>query len=390
MPAGRGDYGRLLLGVVRLLLDRQRGNLPAVAEEARELQAMAEVADAAQPGLGADLSALALISLGSTEFWATASEDAERCLDRGIALARRGGRPYLEFTGLAYQAPHEFFHSFARAAERGRQAVELAERHGWAGDPAAGIACTVVALVLVCQGQPDEAEPWVQRAERTLTADTQPAAVLAIRYIRGTLELERDRDAAALAALEAGEPLARRLAGHRYLAARIRAMLVHALIRLGQAERAGQFLAGLDEQDRERGEIRVAAAALRLAQGDPQGALAALAPIQEHPVAEDYWGFWRARADVLEALARDALGDRNAADAALERALDLSEPSGDLTPFLLYPAAWACWSVMPGTAPPTPPWSPRSAACSPGPGMDGSPREHGGSRPPGPSRCRSR
>ena len=193
--------------------------------------------------------------------------------------------------------------------------------------------------MLVWQGQPDEAEPWVQRAERTLTADTQPAAVLAIRILRGTLELERDRNAAALAALEAGEALARRLAAPHYLVARIRALLVHALIRLGQAERAGQFLAGLGEQDRDRGEIRVAAAALRLAQGDPQAALAALAPIQEHPVSEDYWGFWRARADVLEAIARDALGDPDAADAALERALDLSERSGDLTPFLLYPAA---------------------------------------------------
>ncbi len=337
--AGRGDYGRLLLGVVRLLLARQRGNLPAVAEEVRELEAMAEVADAAQPGLGADLSALALISLGSTEFWATASQDAGRYLDRGIALARRGGRPYLEFTGLAYQALHEAYSSFARAAERGRQAVELAERHGWAGDPAAGMARMVVGLVLVLQGQPDAAEPWVQRAERTLTADTQPVAVLAIRLLRGTLELERDRDAAALAALEAGEALARRLAGPHYFVARIRAMLVHSLARLGQAERAGQFLAGLSEQDRERGELRVAAAALRLAQGDPQAALAALAPIQQNPVPEGYRGFWRARAHVLEALARDALGDPDAADAALERALDLSETSGDLTPFLLYPAS---------------------------------------------------
>ena len=339
MPAGREEYGRLLRRVVRLLLDRQRGNLPAVAADARELQAMAEVADAAQPGLGADLSALALISLGSTEYWATASQDAERYLDRGIALARQGRRPYLEFTGLAYQAPHEFYHSFARAAERGRAAVELAEQHGWSGDPAAGIACSAVAVVLVWQGQPDEAEPWVQRAERALTADTQPGAVLGIRYLRGTLELERDRNAAALATLEAGEALARRLAGPHYLVARIRALLVHALIRLGQAERAGQFLAGLGEQDRERGEIRVAAAELRLAQGDPQAGLAALDSIQEHPVSEDYWGFWRARAGVLEALARDALGDPDAADAALERALDLSERSGDLTPFLLYPAA---------------------------------------------------
>ena len=124
-----------------------------------------------------------------------------------------------------------------------------------------------------------------------------------------------------------------------YLVARIRALLVHALVRLGQADRAGQFLAGLGEQDRQRGELRVAAAALRLAQGDPQAALAALAPVQEDPVSEDYWGSWRARADVLEAIARDALGDPDAADAALERALDLSESSGDLTPFLLYPVA---------------------------------------------------
>ena len=179
----------------------------------------------------------------------------------------------------------------------------------------------------------------MQRAERTLTADTQPVAVLGIRYLRGTLELERDRNAAALAALKAGEALARRLAGPHYLVARTRALLVHALIRLGQAERAEEFLAGLGEQDRERGEIRVAAATLRLAQGDPQAALGALDPVQEHPVPEDYWGFWRARADVLEALARVALGDPAAADAALERALDLSERSGDLTLFLLYPAA---------------------------------------------------
>jgi LuxR family transcriptional regulator, maltose regulon positive regulatory protein len=56
-------------------------------------------------------------------------------------------------------------------------------------------------------------------------------------------------------------------------------------------------------------------------------------------VSEDHWGFWRARADMLEALAQDALGDPDAADAALERALDLSERSGDMTPFLLYPAS---------------------------------------------------
>ncbi len=323
--ADEGGYGRVLAGAVRLLLERQRGNLPAVAAVARELQAMTKVADAARPGLGTDLSALALISLGGTEFMATSSKDAERCLESGIALARRIGRPYLEFTGLAYQAPHQSYHSFERAAELGRQAVELAERHGWADDPAVGVACQTVANMLVWQGQPDEAETWVQRTERTLTAETHPAAVLMNRMLRGMVELARDRDAAAVAALEAGELLAQRVPVGNFIVARVRGLLVHALIRLGQAERAEQFLAGLSEQDRDQGEIRIATAALRLAQDDPQAALAELAPVQEAPVAEDYWGFSRVRADTLEAIARDALGDRDGADAARERVLDLSK-----------------------------------------------------------------
>ena len=41
---------------------------------------------------------------------------------------------------------------------------------------------------------------------------------------------------------------------------------------------------------------------------------------------------------VLEAAARDALGDQAAADSALEHALDLAEPDGALTPFLLSPS----------------------------------------------------
>jgi LuxR family maltose regulon positive regulatory protein len=41
---------------------------------------------------------------------------------------------------------------------------------------------------------------------------------------------------------------------------------------------------------------------------------------------------------LLEASARDALGDPSAAASALERALDVAEPDGMLTMFLLHPA----------------------------------------------------
>ena len=60
---------------------------------------MADHADSSPvaPGLGADLSTLALISLGSTEAMAGAHDDSKQHLERGIELARRIGRPYLEF-----------------------------------------------------------------------------------------------------------------------------------------------------------------------------------------------------------------------------------------------------------------------------------------------------
>ena len=138
VPAGRRGQAQLLLGMVRLLLARQRGNPQAVAEEAQRLQAMAEAPEAAQPALGEDLRALALISLGSTEFWTARFEEAERHLEQGVALARRIGRPYLEFTGLAYLAALELFAVVcAWRPEHSRQAVELAERHGWTDEPAA-------------------------------------------------------------------------------------------------------------------------------------------------------------------------------------------------------------------------------------------------------------
>src|SRR5690348_13314569 len=194
VPADRRGQAQLLLGVVRLLLARQRGYLPAVAEEARRLQALTESPDAAPAGLGEDLRALALINLGITEFWTARLEEAEPHLAQGVALARRIGRPYLEFTGLAHQAALEMYQSFARAAERSRQAVELARRHGWTDEPPAGIAYMLLANVLAWQGRLEDAEGWLQRAERTVRADAEPAAGLGVYYVRGVLELARGRD----------------------------------------------------------------------------------------------------------------------------------------------------------------------------------------------------
>ena len=243
VPEARGGQLRLLLGVVSLLLAGQRANLPAVTEQAQRLAAIAEDEDTAQPGLIEDLRALALISLGSTGFW-VAGEDAGRYLERGLTLARRIGRPYLEFAGLAHQSAADHYKSLTRCTERAAAAVELAERHGWSNDPAFGVACMALGAVLIWRGQVDEAEPWIQRAERTLRAETRPAPALSIRTVRGVLELARGQDTEALAAFQAAERLARQLVaphhtspdtGHDGACPGA----------LGEAERAEQVQAGL-------------------------------------------------------------------------------------------------------------------------------------------------
>src|SRR5882672_9153762 len=336
-PGGRRGRVQVLLGVVGLLLARQRGDPPAVIEEARRLQAAAEAPDAARPGLGEDLRALALINLGIAEYGRARFEEAEPHLEQGVALARRIGRPYLEFTGLAYQAAIEVSRSYTRGAERGRQAVELAERHGWTDEPAASIAYQTLGGALTGQGRPEEAEPWVQRAERTVRPDAEPAAGVRVHSVRGLLELARGRDADALAAFRAAERLGGLLAAPHYLVSAARAWLLLALVRLGETEQAEQALADLGEQDRDRWEIRTAVAALRLAQDDPRAATTALAPALDGstPVTSPTL---HVQSYLLEAIARDALGDPGAAERALERALDLAEPDGMLLGFLLHPA----------------------------------------------------
>ena len=62
-----------------------------------------------------------------------------------------------------------------------------------------------------------------------------------------------------------------------------------------------------------------------------------LAPVLDGSASVLPWG-WLAHAFLLEAIARDALGDPAAAGRALERALDLTEPDGGLWLFLVHPA----------------------------------------------------
>ena len=138
------------------------------------------------------------------------------------------------------------------------------------------------------------------------------------------------------AAFQAGDRVAGRLAEPSLMVHGNRSLLVQTLVRLGETERAEQVLAELGGQDRDLGQMRISLAVLRLAQGDPHAAVAALAPVLDGS-APIPWPGWLVQPFLLEAIARDALGDPAAAARALERALDLAEPDGLLTMFLLHP-----------------------------------------------------
>ena len=336
VPEDRRGQTEVLLGVIQLLMAGQTGNLPASAERAQQLEALAAAPEATQPGVGDELRALALMSLGYAQGW-TRPDLAEQHMARGLALARRIERPYLVCFGLAYGAAVEHSRSLPRAAELAAQAIELAEQHGWTDDPTTSVAYMSLGAVLAWQGRPGEAAAWLQRAERTSRPESLPVAALAVQFIRGQVELGRGRAADALTAFRAAERLAGLLAAPHPLARPVRAWHVHALVRLGETGRAEQVLAGLGGRDRNRGEMRIALAALRLAQDDPRAAIGALEPVLASS-ARVGWRTWLTEAFLLEAIARDALGDPAAAGRALERALDLAEPDGALLTFLIHPA----------------------------------------------------
>jgi LuxR family transcriptional regulator, maltose regulon positive regulatory protein len=337
VPTGRRARLPVVLAVVGLFLARQRGDLIAVVEEARRLRAAAESAGAAEPGLGEDLRVMAVISLGIAEVWAGRLEEANEHLEQGVVLARRIGRPYLELTGLAHAARIANFRSYTVGAERSRQAIELARRHGWGDDQAAGVAYAMLGWAMVNHGQLDEAETWLERARRTLRAEAEPAAAMNLHNARGVLALARGRDEQALSAFQAAERLAGTLATQHTLATRMRARLLQTQVRLGQFERVEAAIGGLDAGERASAEMRAALASLRLAQDDPQAATVALAPVIAGAVA--LHPSWVVEAFLLEAIARDALGHRAAAGGALERALELAAHDRLLLPFLLHPAA---------------------------------------------------
>ncbi len=341
--AGRRGRFQLILAVVRLSLARQQGDVPAVAEEATRMLTAGDAPGAGPLSLGEDLRSLALITLGLTELWALRVQDAERHLAEGLDLAREIERPYLELIALAHGSLLAVYRSYTLAAQRSREAIELAEQHGWSGEPVVGIAYLMLGGTMLGQARLEDTEQWLERAERTLRAEVEPAATAALHEFRGLLELAGGHYEKALASLQMAEQLASGVTTSREEFRKvIRCFVMQTLVKTGETARAEALLAEMAASAGESAYmdlvVALSVAVLRLAQDDPQAATLALMPVLEDSGAAGIPAVWLVHAWLLEAIARDGLGDARAAVDALERALDLAEPDGVLLPFLLHPA----------------------------------------------------
>ena len=347
VPEDRRERFQLALAFTRLSVARIRLDLTAAGEAAQRLLTHIDATPTVVPGFReGDLLAMTLTEVGIAsmwagrleEGWAGGLEEGERHLNLALVEARRAGRPRLELLALAHLSIAGIFHVQRTAEERATEAIELARKHGLEDDPAVAVAYIVVGAAHAWRGRIDEAEYWLELGESGLAQDEANSAPGVVLYAsRALLEFSRGRPAQALTYLRVAERMEMSLVTPHAWKVRTRSAQLRALIRLGEIDRAEQSFDDMDPDLRAAPMMRVVLAELRLAQNDPEGAAAVVAPIVDGTLAVPA-PIFEILALLLEAIARDALRDSGAASRALERALDVAEPGGLLYPFLLHPA----------------------------------------------------
>jgi LuxR family transcriptional regulator, maltose regulon positive regulatory protein len=331
-PPDRRHRLDVAIAALRLSLARKRGHLAGVREQVGFLAQPVTGQSDEDIALDSDLRAVALMNLGIVEAWALGSRDSERHLREGADLARKIGRPYLEVACLAELAFAAKIEPFATTRLRCREAIALAEQHGWGAEPVVSPALVNLAGVLIWTGEFDEGERWLRRAARAVQSDAGPVIRLLLHLGTGLLLAGRRRRSEALAEFTAAERLQAQLAGSHALARQLTSWKLASQARLGQLSEARAGLAALDPALAGTGEIDNARAAVCLAEGDPAAALAPLRRVQggTAPVI----GYVTVvEAHLLAALAHRELGDERAAAAATESALALAEADRLILPF---------------------------------------------------------
>lgn len=339
-PVVGGDRRRsfeLLLAELLLVLARWRGDLDTVLESLPSVEAALAAQPAGVLGRSDTMRSIAMLNLGVAELWAARLADARRDLEQALALARRAHRPWLAIPCLGHlgiAGPWTGL-SFSDGLRLSEEAIRIADAHGWNDDPAIVTGLATGAISMLWLGRLEDAERWLDRAERTLQPDGEPATELIVHHARGLLRLAQGRLEEALTALCAAERLQGLLADRHPFTLQTQARVLQTQARMGKLAAARATLAQVSEREGDSSEVRIGSAYIHLSAGEAERALEALGPVVERLAPMTHPASAVTEAEVLGALAHDQLGDGRGAEDSLERALELAEPQGIILPFIL-------------------------------------------------------
>jgi LuxR family maltose regulon positive regulatory protein len=340
VPAQRRRLFDVYLAFLDVELARRHSDLRRAQEATRGLEAaLGAAAETNELPVPPDYRALVLINLGIAELWAGRPDDAREHLEDALSHTRRIPRPFLELGCLAHLAIVAPLtgQPLPLALELSERALAIAEEHGWTGQSMTIGAYAMAGTALVRMGRFAEAERHLARAEDTLRLAADPGTEVVLHHARGMLRFGEGRFDEALAAFAQAQGLQRWLASEHVFTFEARGRALQVRVRMGDTEAARLALSGLSTDQRNRAVIRLALAALELEEDNPDQAVETLAPVIKGsaPALSERWA--RVEALLLDATARDRLGDRRAAEETLEAALAFAEPEGLLLPFMLWP-----------------------------------------------------
>jgi LuxR family transcriptional regulator, maltose regulon positive regulatory protein len=323
LPQRRRPRFEVTLATVRLYRARLRGDLDAAVLAAQQVL----------PAWGAGLEelagedevrALALLNLGIAECWTGAPGAVSNHLTEGLAAARRAGRDGLVVGFLGHLAAVTAQTQLGEGVGLAREALELAERRGWSQQPNAACAYLVLGGAHLDWGDLDAAQRYLALGA---ACRPEPAISVAIALTRAVVFHAKGDPAAGLELLRDAQQDLRRLNGPHALALSLRDWEARLLVATGRIEQAQALLPSSEERPVSSAAMLAVRAGLQLVEGDAAGAVATLTPCLDGSVSP-WFAYETIETLLLDAIARERLGDRDGAATSVERALRVAEPEG--------------------------------------------------------------
>jgi LuxR family maltose regulon positive regulatory protein len=334
LPRARQSAFRLCIATLKLWLARRQGQLANVVDQVEYLASPEAQHLTSGPTSNVMLRTVALMNLGIVEMWSGRIPDAQKHLREGATLAKTIDQPFLEINCLSYLGFALKFTSYSASRRHAEQTIALAERYGLADQTILIPALTALGGVLVCTGDFNNGEQWLQRAEDIITPDANPGLQLPLHVAKGMLHAGLGQLQAALEEFQSGERMQSLMIGDHVLATQATAFAIATRARLGLLDEARTALAPLPSELVRLVSFRNAGAQIELAANEPRTALDMLSEVLDGPAGAIH-DFVLVESQLLAAQAYSLLGNARGTREAIEKALAIAQPERIILPFVM-------------------------------------------------------